>query len=452
MSESLQLPVSDFRLAYLLKKHIKKNKHATTVFKNFLNCGHVHNTNAKSQNIIITSNGKTSHILNVRYCGTSWVCPICSSKKMSKAAARIAIALDMLKKYNQRALMITFTIPHLPFMTCVEVTDILLKSWKKFNYKNKKKKFDISSISIQKFKQTYTDARSVFQKTLGVTHSVRALEYTWSEKNHWHPHFHILIWMPKKNLQLALAFEHDLREQWYKIVNKTTKEVLSQRTDPEWRNFALEKFEENLQNIPLKYLHEQRLGVHISTDENGKVIAQESSMYICGWGADREVTGNKHKIASHNGHYTLNQLLQEAYECDRQGLETQRDKWLDIYMELAYAQNLHPHTRYKFSHTGICTMIENWKKTKEYKETLLKKNTEIPPQKMVCYLSSKQWSLLLSAMTHNNVDLISAILDLALLSDGREQIEFLLLMYDIDIRNNPPLPESEMLFENYSAA
>lgn len=427
--------ISDARLQIMLRKHIKQraenNPFYGGLFNAFLGCGKKVNPNTKVKDIIVITNGERGRILGTMHCNNPWFCPHCSTVQMSKHAARIATAIDALKRQGQFAIMLTLTIPHNKGLSCDEVTQILFNTWHEFiNRGNHAKK------TRHKQNRTYTTKNpfTQFCTQLNCKHRVRVIEYTWGN-NGWHPHMHCLFWMPKKYLQMSLAWEYDLRNYWLELAEKHTMKTLCKR-----ENADKPKISRTVQNYFKKYnahFHNERVSVHIS-DNNGVVIAQDSSQYICGWGADKELTGNVRKQASHEGHMTPHQILMKAYE----STDEEREKWLDLYMEYALATKRRAMRRVQFSRTGIIQIIAQYRQTETYIETLKKKFMEKERWRAVIWFDSRQWSEIL---TSKNKYLVADIIERAHLPDAREQIIALLLQYDIDVRYNNPLDKQEFI-------
>ena len=417
-----------------IKERAKDNPFYSGMFNSFLNCGKKINPNTKVKDIIVITNGERSRILGTIQCNNPWFCPHCSTVQMSKHASRIATAIDALKRQGQFAIMLTLTVPHNKSLSCDEITQILFNTWHDFiNRGNHAKK------TRHKQQKTYTTLNpfTQFCTQLQCKHRVRVIEYTWGQ-NGWHPHMHCLFWMPKKHLQTSLAWEYDLRNYWLQLAEKHTIKILCKR-----ENADKPKLSKAIQNYFKKYtdcFHNERVSVHIS-DNSGVVIAQDSSQYICGWGADRELTGNVRKQASHEGHMTPHQILMKAYE----STDEEREKWLDLYMEYATATKRRQMRRVQFSRTGIIQIIAQYRQTEAYTETLKKKFMEKAKWTAVIWFNARQWSEIL---TCQNKYLVADIIERAHLPDAREQIVALLLQYDIDVSYNDPRDKQEFI-DNY---
>ena len=421
-----------------VQQRAEKEPYLAALFHSLFYCGKKINPNTKVKDIIVISDGEHARILGTSHCNNPWYCPHCATVQMSKHAARIATAIDALKRQGQLAFMLTLTIPHNRGISCDEATEILFNTWHEFIGRgNKAKKTRNKQLRVDGSKKQFTTQNpfTQFCTQLSCKHRVRVIEYTWGE-NGWHPHMHCLFWVPKKNLQMSLAWEYELRQHWLKINEKQTIKTLCKR-----RNANKQGIITSTKNYFKKYtdiFNQERVSVHIS-DNNGVVTAQESSQYICGWGADKELTGNIQKKASHDGHMTPHQILMAAYEATD---TDDREKWLDLYLEYMLATKTRKLRRVQFSRTGINQIIAQYRQTADYIETLKKKCME-KAWRPVVWFDSRQWSEIL--LCRNNKYLVADIIERAHLPDAREQITELLLQYDIDIRYNNPADKQEFI-------
>lgn len=417
----------------------KDNPFYSGMFNAFLYCGVRINPNTKVKDIIVITNGERSQILGTAHCNNPWFCPHCSTVQMSKHASRIATAIDALKQQNQLAFMLTLTVPHNRGMRCDEITKILFNTWHEFIRRGNHAQKTRSQKKRDGSNKTYTTQNpfTQFCTQLQCKHRVRVIEYTYGQ-NGWHPHMHCLFWVPKENLQMSLAWEYELRQHWLEIAEKQTVKVLSERRNADKQDIINSTRSYFARNNEI--FNQRRVSVHIS-DNNGKVIPQESSQYICGWGADKELTGNSHKTATFEGHMTPYQILVKAYE----STDEERKKWLDLYMEYAITTKERQLRRVQFSRTGIIQIIAKYRQTEAYIETIKKKFMEKAKWTAVIWFNSRQWSdILLSS----NKYLVAEIIERAHLPDAREQIVALLLQYDIDVRYNDPRDKQKFI-DNY---
>lgn len=108
-------------------------------------------------------------------CSNVWVCPCCSAKISEKRRNELSKAKDNAAKLGYQMVMLTLTAPHYEANNLGELLkglrESLTKSFKDRSGKN-------------------------FLNRFRVLGRIRALEVTWSQDNGFHPHFHILLFVP----------------------------------------------------------------------------------------------------------------------------------------------------------------------------------------------------------------------------------------------------------------
>lgn len=417
---------SDHKLQRALRQYLY-HTHQGDKFKAIYYCGSrvIHQPGVQPR-VYIIANDTNSREFGTIHCKSSWACPVCTPRNMSRYAAEIAVAIDALKEWeHQVACMITFTIPHTRGMSCKESTEILYESWKDFTvhgnknqnakyYSRKTKQMIVSNKKL-------TDPFASFCEEFHCKHRVRVCEYTHGEAG-WHPHFHCLFWVDQSKLQSVIDWQEKLCNRWLELVKRKTLKL--------WNKLYPDKNNKLRLDIMYSRLNRVSQAVYISTDQDGKVIEQKSSQYICGWGADRELTGNVGGKATHDGHQTPFQILEEAAKTG------DIDKY-ELFME--YVRTTYRHARINYSvHSGIKKIIAKWKLTNKYYEFLKKKFTaEAAKQgkwKIICWFSESQW--LQICLLDRMFNIRSKILELALTANPRQQIQEFLYEYDIDIGQN----------------
>lgn len=327
--------------------------------------------------------------------------------------------------------MITFSVPHYHDFSCKQVYEILKEAWKKFahqaNSKSDSTKYDV-------FRQ--------FNNEFNCEHRIRVGEFTWGRYG-WHPHYHCLFFVDEKKLQSVLKWQKKLSERWFSLVKKATIKILKRDKYCEDVEAFAKKFFDKSQHKKIG-----KIEAYISRDKNGKVLRSNSSQYICGWGADKELTGNIRKKASAKGHYTPHQLLLKAYELDNSAMDDpEADKYFSLYLEYALATLKTYRVRMSPS---LKKIINDWKLTHEYTETFKKKLEEqqanLGKWQIVCWFKEKQWYEICML----NLDI--QILQLAKEINGKELIEKLLLSYQIDITRNGKHIHQEFFEKFFNAA
>lgn len=420
--------VSDTRLQKLLRQKLERDG-LTDNFKSIAGCGsQVADIPGLPKGVFLLANSKHAAFFGTLTCKSAWACPVCTAKVMAKHATDIACAIDALQQRGQSAIMLTLTVPHHRFMSCEETTQILYKAWADFIVHGNKRITLKNKNSNKRWKSR--DVFSNFCEEFNCTHRVRVCEYTWG-KHGWHPHFHCLFWVDSDKLQKVAEWEDKLNERWLQLARRQTLK--------QWHSMRPEKFAQD--EIRITYLYGKKhtngvsRGLYISKDNNGKIIAQKSSQYICGWGAEKELTGNIRQKATGKGHFTPHQMLEEAYKA--KSVE-QREKWLDLYVEYMTATKKFRHARVNFSiHSGIKDIIKQWKLTQNFVEVLKKKAIyqleDGGKWKMVFFFTSDVWYSI--CILEQTTDIKAELLKLAVLEDARRRIIDLLAKYNIDVSN-----------------
>lgn len=333
--------------------------------KSVLLCGQKIIKNPGALNgVYVLSNGNQAKFFGQSHCQNPFVCPVCSARIMERYRARIASALDMLHE-EYFGFMVTFTLPHLKFMSCREVTDIIYDTWKYFRNKIQKNP-----------KKNYEHPYRKFSRICEVEHWVRVCEYTYGDENGWHPHFHAIFWCKRDKADLVAGFQKELNDFWVTQGKRVTLKY--------WKANKLHEGEDLNELVERLYskVDDSHPALKISVDKDGKLVETTSSGYISGWGSDREVTGNIRKEASHENHFTPYQILAKA----------EHDKhWKNIYIDFVKAVTRKPvHHRLNFSKTGISARVDEWQKVHGYDSTSKQKKSA--EWKVVTYFTEEQWS------------------------------------------------------------
>lgn len=433
--------VSDYALQNFLKQKMHEEEFAYTKPLNSLKfcCVRVIRAPMHKPSVLIISNGKEAKIWGVQSCKSPWSCPVCSARRMSQEAGRIASAIDALEAQNQWAFMITFGVPHLKTFTFKQTYQILQETWHNFTAQGR---------SQSQIYNTFAK----FNIEFNCTHRIRVGESTYGPNGH-HPHYHCLFFVDKDKFQKVLKWQDRFSKVWFEATRRSmirvfkreakrlgiTEEEMAkklrypypteEKTIKEFVDNFLDKSEHVVKGMPTPF---------ISVNENGQVVRQRSSQYICGWGADKELTGNFRKEATHAGHMTPHQILTRAYELNRTDKE-ESNRLMHIYFE--YALGTFKKYRVRFS-KGLGTIVNKWRLTEAYTEAIKKKlaeSTNTTRWKIVCWFTPEQWF----SICH--LYLQDEILKLARAPNGYDKICALLLKFSIDIRENGTFDELEFL-------
>lgn len=435
--------VEDYRLLGYLKRRLKEDQFCYAM-KNLHSLAFCSVRTIKAPmhkpGVYVIANNETAKIWGVQLCDSPWACPVCSAKKMSQVATKIAAGIDGLLKQNKAAFMITFSIPHIRRFTAKQTYNILYETWKRFAH-------HVGSKST-----TYIgnkDPLSAFVREFNCTYRVRVCEWTWGSQG-WHPHFHCLFWVDKNRLQEVADWQQRLSDKWRYLAEKFTVKILERDgfdpangyTDSKLVGQSVKQWVHDL----YERCNSRRSDpdAYISVDKTGKVRQAQSSQYICGWGADKELTGNIRKQASHEGHFTPMQMLQISFNAYKQRRMTRADKYLKLFLEYALATKKKYRTR--FSH-ALSAFIAKYMSSQKYIETLKKKATEakeaVGVWKTVCWFNEQQWYRIC------HCDLVVPILERARLPDALQQITALLEQYCIDPIGIDNPPDKQWFEDNF---
>lgn len=437
--------IHDEKLLGFYKRKLQESKFAfaAKVLNSQIYCGSrvITAPGAKPAAFLMKNDDDEVKYWGIQRCKSPWSCPVCSARQMSIVAGKIADLIDAMEHNGKVGIMITFSIPHLRKYTCNQIYYALEQTWKRFVHHGN-----------GKGKNGEADPFGKFCNAMNCKHRIRVCEFTFG-KNGWHPHFHCIFFIDRNKLKEAAQWQDKLTERWLYVAKQMTIKSLSQTTplrikfaacqnrlrsvgsqfaatsrerQPSYsREAAIAEVERLYANIT-----EPNEGAFISKDENGVARKVCSSEYICGWGADKELTGNIRKKATHEGHYTPHQLLEMAFNAYQAGEYSECDEYFSSYVD--YAVTVYQKYRMRLS-PELNLILKKWRLTHKYTETLKKKaieRTEASRWRVLCWFDRSQW--LQICMLNLRAD----ILELARKANGRELIEQLLLRHQIDITRN----------------
>lgn len=341
------------------------------ILRTLANCGkNVH----PFTGVHVASNGEQTKIYGQRFCDNAWICPRCTAKILSKYEAKITIAVQQLEKQGLVPIMVTFAVRHLSYIKCADIFEILYETYNKFT---RKRTVDRKSENGDQGRKH--GAFKNFCEDVEVQHVIRSSDVTFGI-NGWHPHFHVLLFIPKENLHKVLDWEETLNANWDTFVAKIAKKYI---TPDKYKQGAIDRYFEVLKReTNLKTNKHANPGVYFSRDNSGGVRVFKNGKYLT---ETSELT-NKIKVAN-DGHYTQMQLLYEAYKNNDQ-------KAWQKYLELAIHLVSRHRQRVRFSHK-LGKMITEWMQheeiVQEYKKKWHSGEKELKPLHTVCWFSSEQW-------------------------------------------------------------
>lgn len=432
---------SDHRLQGLLKRYWRQNltREQRTILNGIVHCGSKVIRQFCTTPAVFVVLKKHSNpdddganFFGNAHCHSPWSCPYCSARVMAQKARFISNAINALEDKGQWAAMFTFTMPHYgKTMSCSESFLILKGAWRQF-VRSAQYKREVTHTLADGTKTKYRKGRNIigkFRKELGYEYHVRAYEFTWSNKNNWHPHMHCLFWFPKEKFNEITDYEEELSKRWRTCLVTAAKNYWKANTD--WTPEQIDNKIKMIFSWDENNAHE---AFFISKNLNGKPRRVKSSNYIFGWSANEEMTRTDLKKAA-DGHYTPEQILQNAADAKTADEET---KWLKLYTDYALATR--GHRRVEISHSrhikSLTKLVEEWLQTHKSADLITQKKSTVLATELVCWFNSDQWWLICNFIEPQLTDIKAQILERARLPNGKSLIEKLLLQHGVDITAN----------------
>ena len=413
--------VSDSRLKTLFQKHLAKNpKYAS--LKGILLCGSQMNFRATHVNLLRDKHSDKTKFSNLMMCHSAWACPSCTAKVMAMKGTDIAAAIDALATwFKQDCFMVTFTMPHTNKMTCDGSFELLRLAWRRFTRQGNRRGHQYTTSSgVKKIKGQ--DPYGKFREELNIRYNCRVYEFTWGEEFSWHPHLHVLFWVPHENFNKVLGYEESLKERWWICLKECAKRQLKARflkkAQLDGETVDKKQLDDTVQKMVDSYYTDWRKNpvtghksVFMSKNPDGSLRKTTSSMYISGWGGDAETSAEKNKLPE-KGHYTPYQIINNAlFDV------ANREKWLDLYTEYALATRNHRRVEFA-SRSGITQIIKKWKETEQYQLALKKRLMDKEIEWEVVYRFNKfQWQQIYCEDVYGHHYLCSELLELAKIRD-----------------------------------
>lgn len=154
---------------------------------------------SKSVKIGVNGDGETS-FMDAAVCGSVWLCPVCNPRIAKQRQQEILHSMRMNRERGGVTLMLTLTFSH-------DRNDVLAELLKNFS----------KALSKMKGCRKYKNIK----KMIGYLGSIRALEFTHSDRNGWHPHVHEIFFLKESiSEKQAEQFRADVFELWEKYAVK----------------------------------------------------------------------------------------------------------------------------------------------------------------------------------------------------------------------------------------
>jgi len=219
----------------------------------------------------------SAHYAGLQTCGSVWMCPICASKITERRKLEVEKAVKGAKEIGYRVIMLTYTFRHKREDNLKEQLVRMAHAFKLMNS---------------------GDASQARRAKYSVLGTIRALEVTHSEWHGWHPHTHVLMFVP--NDTDIESLESEYRTAWKESAAKAG-------LDMDVHGFHLESCNDKVANYIAKY----------GTEPSEKTLAA----YDKGWNESSELTkwqlkGNNNVSRAYNEHVTPFGLLRYSLEGD----------------------------------------------------------------------------------------------------------------------------------------
>jgi len=172
-------------------EYIRTDKKKIPSFARNLICGHILEKYTAIKKTI--EYGSYVHT-NIAHCSNIWLCPLCASQIQSRRAEEVQTAITWAETQGLQVVMITYTASH------------------KANYALKDFGVRFQKAYRATMKQVYR-LRKQYEEG-----NIKATEFTFSEKNRWHKHSHVLIFL-KKECD-ADAFFKEIQQAWERQCSK----------------------------------------------------------------------------------------------------------------------------------------------------------------------------------------------------------------------------------------
>lgn len=219
---------------------------------------------------------------NLQYCGSVWTCPVCAKKVSAKKKDFVANAVKAANKKGLRVAMLTLTIPHYQGDALKDLLDKLKKA-KNYLFTNR-------------------NSREWFEEQFPIFGEITATEVKYSDRNGFHPHLHILLFLDREYLPEDIQrIEDEIYEFW---AEKCVKRGLGKPS--------------------------RKHGVDLKME---KTDGQTFASYIAKWGLASELTQSHMKVGKRNTHSLT---MWEVLELSQMEAST-KDKYSHIFKTYAKA-------------------------------------------------------------------------------------------------------------------
>jgi hypothetical protein len=199
--------ISQFRLLGFAKKILTKHNVLSPRSKNphrTRTCHSYKQQISKDVSIALSENPQDSRasIRDVQTCGCGWGCPVCYERLAVEKGLEIQKAIAWAKSEGLRPVLVALTAAHTNMMSLADFEQPFSKAYTKFT----------SNRRWRNFKQDF-----------GVVHHIANRDLTYSDKNGWHFHKHMLLFINLEDRDISEmheAMDTELTSWWIECLNK----------------------------------------------------------------------------------------------------------------------------------------------------------------------------------------------------------------------------------------
>jgi len=156
-------------------------------------CGWTTIANQQARLIRAEAGGKANAFYRgLQACTLRWVCPCCTLKKSEVSRGQLNDALAVARKRKLKPVMMTLTARHSKKMSLTEFWSVLSRAEQELK-------------TTRAWKRLNKRLAGGFAKAVEVTHS---------ERNGWHPHFHLVLLTDADDEAHAIELVETLRDEW----------------------------------------------------------------------------------------------------------------------------------------------------------------------------------------------------------------------------------------------
>lgn len=273
-----------------------------------------------------------AHYKNLCVCGGVWTCAPCSSKISERRRVELKQALDQAADYSFS--MVTFTLSHKRGDKLDSLVDDLLTSYRR--------------LTSGRDYQTFT-------QSAGIVGSIKSLEVTYSDRNGFHPHLHVLL-VTRRGARINKSW---LKTKWQHVIAGSAR-TADYDIGCHWRQADMSAAE-----YIEKYGHERIKDW---------------------WGASGELTKGASKLTKDAKGFSMFQALYNSIVAPD---ERQRGRWGRIFQEYARAFKGKSQLRYS---KGLRELLGLGV---ELSDKELAEGGEYPSS-LLARLSRRQWRIILA--------------------------------------------------------